>query len=771
MRWPLSAEFQEAIQNPRSCFADFDLKQGKAKEDKLGLPVPISGMFASVYEMTTPSGRWAVRCFSTPISDQQRRYAAISAHLKSAGLQATVGFDYIEQGIRVSGHWYPILKMEWVVGDALNTYIAKNVGQPHRLVQLAKQWVDLMAALRGARISHGDLQHGNILVGSSGIKLIDYDGMYVPALDGLKSHEVGHRNYQHPDRTGHDFGPYTDNFSAWVIFCSITAVSLDPRLWHVSKAGDECLLFRKEDFQNPAQSFVFRSLSSSRPEVQALADQFRHMLAMPLRSIPALDGVIIAASAPARGASNAAKSNTPDWLAGHVAISGNAVPAERIKAADHSVDPEPSITSADWILDHLIDDTPPTQSTAAHSYVPERVAIFVAALCIAFAYLAGVAGRIAPLSSVSSIALLIGMLCWFLSVRYAAVSYAGDRRKAEQVHRSAHRAYQACEQEIKISQQAITKLKAPLDKIKERFDSVTLQPDKPHRDAIAALNTQKKSVTAQLQQLFSEESGALATVDADASRATYQLQLKLNNIDQDNDEELTQALAAYQKKFIDNALANHRINGTGTHIDGIGARITERLMSHGIYTAADVTYKNVRQVEGIGVQKANALMAWRNQIAQQAFAGCLSLPQNVSTLIRDRNSSRKSDLQRQINLLRTGADNRRNEIIAQVQKRRYVFEDAARRVQNDIDRVAQEIQNAYDSERAKIDVEYRAEKIRYAAQAKSYEVKMAEARQRVSQLRFQYVRARRDVDRRKGPSYWAYFARVVGGTRSTKVMP
>ena len=39
-------------------------------------------------------------------------------------------------------------------------------------------------------IAHGDLQHGNIIVQDDGtIRLVDYDGCYVPELAGLKSNE------------------------------------------------------------------------------------------------------------------------------------------------------------------------------------------------------------------------------------------------------------------------------------------------------------------------------------------------------------------------------------------------------------------------------------------------------------------------------------------------------------------------------------------------------------------------------------------------------
>jgi thiamine kinase-like enzyme len=42
--------------------------------------------------------------------------------------------------------------------------------------------VEIGRALNRAGVAHGDLQHGNILVANGKPKLIDYDGMYVPAL-------------------------------------------------------------------------------------------------------------------------------------------------------------------------------------------------------------------------------------------------------------------------------------------------------------------------------------------------------------------------------------------------------------------------------------------------------------------------------------------------------------------------------------------------------------------------------------------------------------
>ena len=202
MAWPTPQEYNEAIQNPRTAFADAELKPGQPLLTALGLPRPITGGFASVYQIICPGQRvYAVRCFLREFGDQQDRYAAISDHLERLRLPYMVNFTFLPEGIRVGGRWYPILKMEWVDGEMLHAYIERNLRSPAVLLALAEQWVQMVRSLRQAGIGHGDLQHGNVLVVNGQLRLIDYDGMFVPALAGRASHEIGHRNYQHPGRT------------------------------------------------------------------------------------------------------------------------------------------------------------------------------------------------------------------------------------------------------------------------------------------------------------------------------------------------------------------------------------------------------------------------------------------------------------------------------------------------------------------------------------------------------------------------------------------
>lgn len=284
--WPTPQDYNEAIQAPRLNFDDADLRDGVADVSPLGLPLPITGGFASVYSIRSGSKRWAVRCFLRDFSDHQQRYAEIGRHLAAAQLPYTVDFRFLEQGIRVRGQWYPVLKMEWIEGSTFQEVIEANIQNPTALADLAQRWIKMLAALKKQGIAHGDLQHGNVLIAGGDFRLIDYDGMFVPAFAGMSSHEVGHRNYQHPGRTENDFGPHIDNFSGWVVYLTLMALSVDPSLWRRYGGSQEHLLFQKEDFDQPRFSRLMRSLQHIQDDrVQKYVPLFVSYLGMRLPSI------------------------------------------------------------------------------------------------------------------------------------------------------------------------------------------------------------------------------------------------------------------------------------------------------------------------------------------------------------------------------------------------------------------------------------------------------------------------------------------------------
>jgi serine/threonine protein kinase len=290
---PTSSDYQDAIQNPKSCFDHPELQRSRPEVDKLGLPRPFSGSFAVVFPVTLGNKKWGVRCFTTYHPDQELRYERISQHLSQHPLPYTVPFEFISRGIKVRGNWHPILKMEWVDGESLLKYVEKNLDKPQEIQKAALQFRKLTCDLKGIGIAHGDLQHGNIIMVNGCFRLVDYDGMFVPGLEGLQSNELGHPNYQHPKRTSKDFGPYLDNYSAWCIYVSLMALAADPGLWHRIGAGDEHICFRKRDFEDPDSSPVIRALEEVRDDdLRKLVDLFKSIIYCPeLRLIPSLDGI------------------------------------------------------------------------------------------------------------------------------------------------------------------------------------------------------------------------------------------------------------------------------------------------------------------------------------------------------------------------------------------------------------------------------------------------------------------------------------------------
>lgn len=255
--WPSPQDYNEAIQNPEIAFSDFVLKSATAELDQLGLPKPVSGGFASVYKLTGGKESWAVRCFLRHVDDLEFRYNKISQYLQASAPAHTTSFQYQPEGMKINSCWYPILKMSWVEGKTLESYIEDNLDNPSRLKELPGEFLDLCQRLCKAGIAHGDLQHGNILVTQEGLVLVDYDGMFVPSLSGHRANELGHRNYQHPRRREHHFGSYLDNFSQWVIYTSLESVARDPRLFKTLGGGEDCLLFRQNDFLAPQNSAAF----------------------------------------------------------------------------------------------------------------------------------------------------------------------------------------------------------------------------------------------------------------------------------------------------------------------------------------------------------------------------------------------------------------------------------------------------------------------------------------------------------------------------------
>ena len=280
IRLPTAMEYRDALQAPDLAFLDRELRGGRLVLDRLGLPRASSGNFAAVFHVRCLLRQYAVRCFLRSTEGAHERYRLISGALGDAPATAgrwTVGFEYVPEGVRVGGAVYPLIKMEWVDGTQLHTYVGANLGRPDTIYELAGSFLTMMCDLRQSGLAHGDLQHGNILVTRvGGLKLVDYDCMFTPRMAGEPAPEVGHPNYQHPQRTAEHFDASLDDFSSWVIYVSLVALAYAPWLWSRFDGGDECLFLRKKDFLYPESSEAIGAMRAAilEPKFQEMLDAF-----------------------------------------------------------------------------------------------------------------------------------------------------------------------------------------------------------------------------------------------------------------------------------------------------------------------------------------------------------------------------------------------------------------------------------------------------------------------------------------------------------------
>lgn len=260
MNYPRMEKYEEAMQNHRTCLTDEVLKKGTIKTSGIGIPITISGGFALTYTIETPSKKYAVRCFHKQAPNIEERYSKISTALKSFPKDYFLDFEYQKNGIRIDNQLYPIVKMEWAKGTTLGEFFEDNYDNKQALKNLSASILKLSQFLEKAKIAHGDIQTGNMMVADNGnsIKLIDYDGFYLDSLKNLGSSEVGHINFQHPLRAKlNPFNERNDRFSLILIWLACIALIEDSKLWNKTKSDSDNFLFRVNDFISPKSSDVF----------------------------------------------------------------------------------------------------------------------------------------------------------------------------------------------------------------------------------------------------------------------------------------------------------------------------------------------------------------------------------------------------------------------------------------------------------------------------------------------------------------------------------
>lgn len=280
-RWPAGTDYSRVVQSPETAFVDSELAGRRPQLNILGMPMVASGQNAVVFLVNGPSGNEAVRCFLTPPTDGQRRYEALEAHLEHTSPRALTSARWVASGILVDGETWPVVVMPWIEGDRLNDAVEQLIDNPEAIRDLANQWAEVVRSLQYFSVAHGDLQHGNVLVRTSGqLALVDLDGVWVPAAEIDVPIEVGHPNYQHPGRTVAHWGRFVDSFPGMLIELGLRALAADPALQ--TYLNGENLLFTSSDLAAPQSSRAWDAVSASPDaEVRGLAGRLRFLCSQP----------------------------------------------------------------------------------------------------------------------------------------------------------------------------------------------------------------------------------------------------------------------------------------------------------------------------------------------------------------------------------------------------------------------------------------------------------------------------------------------------------
>jgi hypothetical protein len=275
--FPTLAKYNQIIQKPNE--EVFVTLKGYEFIPSRTLPFKIythgSGSYAVVFKAKHLSKEYAIRCFISAENENISRYKTISKYLEKLETSWLVATELLENEILVDQVSYPLLKMEWINGKLLNSYIDGILDNNDQLVYLQEQIINISHSLEEHLVGHGDIQCGNIIVakdytGRPLLRLIDYDGMYTPALSGKRNLERGRSEFQHPARDSSIYNERMDRFSFWVILTALEALKFDRTLWREVMQGGfntlDNLLFIGEDFADPSASKLIKRLYSLNEE-------------------------------------------------------------------------------------------------------------------------------------------------------------------------------------------------------------------------------------------------------------------------------------------------------------------------------------------------------------------------------------------------------------------------------------------------------------------------------------------------------------------------
>ena len=280
MQYPLISEYLAAI---RDAHDNLDkLSHLVPVLDNYGEPYRSSGAFAVVFKMKDEqTGKcYALKCFTEEQEGRAEAYRQIAEELEFVASPYITSVKYLEKELFVDSNCeddeFPVLLMDWIEGETMETYIADHYMDNYAMSMLCYRFCKMAAWLRSQPFAHGDIKPDNIMVRPDGtLTLVDYDGMFVPAMKGQKSPTIGTKDFSHPLRAIDDFDETIDDFALASMALSLKVISLNPSLLDEYGASDR-LLFSAADYLDLSKSKTMTALQGllSDEETKTLLSMF-----------------------------------------------------------------------------------------------------------------------------------------------------------------------------------------------------------------------------------------------------------------------------------------------------------------------------------------------------------------------------------------------------------------------------------------------------------------------------------------------------------------
>ena len=283
MQYPLISEYLAAIREAKDNLDK--LSHLVPVLDKYGEPYRSSGAFAVVFKMKDEqTGKcYALKCFTEEQEGRAEAYRQIAEELEFVDSSYITSVKYLEKELFVDSNCedeeFPVLLMDWIEGETMETYVAANYTDTHAMAMLCYRFCKMAAWLRSQSFAHGDIKPDNIMVRPNGtLTLVDYDGMFVSAMKGQKSPTIGTKDFSHPLRTINDFDETIDDFALASIALSLKAISLDPSLLQTYGVSDR-LLFSAADYLDLSKSNTCTALQGLLADEEAITLMSMFLLA------------------------------------------------------------------------------------------------------------------------------------------------------------------------------------------------------------------------------------------------------------------------------------------------------------------------------------------------------------------------------------------------------------------------------------------------------------------------------------------------------------